>query len=89
MNEKKPAHAAPVVQHRVANHLLRPKEIALNVHHRKDCLTDLSVALTHPSRSLLPDTNLSAFLWARRLNSALSARLRESLAKQDSKLVHR
>ncbi|WP_069353883.1 hypothetical protein [Burkholderia cenocepacia] len=33
--------------------------------------------------------NLSAFLWARRLNSALSARLRESLAKQDSKLVHR
>ncbi|WP_208457158.1 hypothetical protein, partial [Burkholderia vietnamiensis] len=33
-------------------------------------------------------TNLSAFLWARRLNSALSARLRESLAKQDSKLVH-
>lgn len=37
--------------------------------------------------SALP--NLSAFLWARRLNSALSARLRESLAKQDSKLVHR
>lgn len=35
------------------------------------------------------DLNLSAFLWARRLNSALSARLRESLAKQDSKLVHR
>ncbi len=33
--------------------------------------------------------NLSAFLWARRLNNALSACLRESLAEQDSKLVHR
>ena len=33
--------------------------------------------------------NLSAFLWARRLNSALSARLHKSLAEQDSKLVHR
>nr|WP_305120469.1 hypothetical protein [Burkholderia cenocepacia] len=38
---------------------------------------------------VVPPENLSAFLWARRLNSALSARLRESLAKQDSKLVHR
>ncbi len=34
-------------------------------------------------------SNLSAFLWARRLNSALSARLHKSLAEQDSKLVHR
>lgn len=33
--------------------------------------------------------NLSAFLWARRLNNRLSTRLRESLAEQDSKLVHR
>ncbi|ONY76881.1 hypothetical protein A8F36_20385, partial [Burkholderia cenocepacia] len=33
--------------------------------------------------------NLSAFLWARRLNNRLSARLRKSLAEQDSKLVHR
>ncbi len=35
------------------------------------------------------DENLSAFLWARRLNNRLSTRLRESLAEQDSKLVHR
>ncbi|WP_325095360.1 hypothetical protein [Burkholderia contaminans] len=35
------------------------------------------------------DRNLSAFLWARRLNNRLSTRLRESLAEQDSKLVHR
>ena len=35
------------------------------------------------------DSNLSAFLWARRLNSALSARLHKSLSEQDSKLVHR
>ncbi len=33
--------------------------------------------------------NLSAFLWARRLKESLPARLRESVAKQDSKLVHR
>ena len=33
--------------------------------------------------------NLSAFLWARRLNNALSTRLHKSLAEQDSKLVHR
>ncbi|WP_226111333.1 hypothetical protein [Burkholderia cenocepacia] len=32
--------------------------------------------------------NLSAFLWARRLNSTLSTRLHKSLAEQDSKLVH-
>ncbi|WP_249190163.1 LysR family transcriptional regulator [Burkholderia cenocepacia] len=37
----------------------------------------------------LESTNLSAFLWARRLNNRLSTRLRESLAEQDSKLVHR
>ncbi|WP_175691507.1 hypothetical protein [Burkholderia anthina] len=33
--------------------------------------------------------NLSAFLWARRLNNRLSARQRKPLAEQDSKLVHR
>ncbi|CAM2184575.1 hypothetical protein BO443_50431 [Burkholderia orbicola] len=32
--------------------------------------------------------NLSAFLWARRLNSTLSTRLHKSLSEQDSKLVH-
>ncbi|WP_232442771.1 hypothetical protein, partial [Burkholderia ubonensis] len=32
--------------------------------------------------------NLSAFLWARRLNKSLATRLRESLTEQDSKLVH-
>jgi hypothetical protein len=36
-----------------------------------------------------PRENLSAFLWARRLSNGLSARLREPLAEQDSKLVHR
>ncbi|MBG0880876.1 type II toxin-antitoxin system RelE/ParE family toxin [Burkholderia cenocepacia] len=35
------------------------------------------------------ETNLSAFLWVRRLNNALSARLHKSLSEQDSKLVHR
>ncbi|MDP9627394.1 UNVERIFIED_ORG: hypothetical protein J2811_006877 [Burkholderia cepacia] len=35
------------------------------------------------------ERNMSAFLWARRLNNRLSACLRESLAEQDSKLVHR
>jgi len=44
---------------------------------------------TNEDLSGLPETNLSAFLWARRLNSALSARLHKSLAEQDSKLVHR
>jgi hypothetical protein len=34
-------------------------------------------------------SNLSAFLWARRLNNVLSTRLYKSLAEQDSKLVHR
>ncbi|MPV70627.1 hypothetical protein [Burkholderia sp. BE17] len=34
------------------------------------------------------DSNLSAFLWARRLNNALSTRLGESFTEQDSKLVH-
>ena len=33
-------------------------------------------------------TNLSAFLWARRLINELPARLRESIAIQDSKLAH-
>jgi hypothetical protein len=32
--------------------------------------------------------SLSACLWARRLIKELSARLRESMAKKDSKLVH-
>jgi hypothetical protein len=32
--------------------------------------------------------NLSAFLWARRLKGTLPARLRESVAKQDRKLVN-
>lgn len=32
--------------------------------------------------------NLSAFLWARRLNKSLAARLCESLAEQNGKLVH-
>ncbi|WP_306715471.1 type VI secretion system amidase immunity protein Tai4 [Burkholderia dolosa] len=36
-----------------------------------------------------PDVrNLSAFLWARRLNNALSTSLHKSLTEQDSKLVH-
>lgn len=34
-------------------------------------------------------TNLSAFLWARRLNNRLSTRLRKPFAEQNSKLVHR
>jgi hypothetical protein len=32
--------------------------------------------------------NLSAFLWARRLKESLAARLRKSIAKQISKLIH-
>ena len=32
--------------------------------------------------------SLSAFLWARRLKESLAARLRKSIAKQNSKLVH-
>ncbi|TDY37042.1 hypothetical protein BX592_1461, partial [Paraburkholderia rhizosphaerae] len=31
--------------------------------------------------------NLSAFLWVRRLKESLAARLRESIAKQNSKLI--
>gem|GEM_PF-4680973 len=42
-----------------------------------------------PKPRPLQETNLSAFVWARRLNNGLSACLRESFAKQDSKLVHR
>ncbi|WP_227792112.1 hypothetical protein [Burkholderia sp. BE17] len=39
-------------------------------------------------RLLTVHENLSAFLWARRLNNALSTRLGESFTEQDSKLVH-
>ncbi|MBN3530717.1 hypothetical protein JYB32_15285, partial [Burkholderia cenocepacia] len=34
-----------------------------------------------PLTETTPESNLSAFLWARRLNNRLSARLRKSLAE--------
>ncbi len=62
----------------------RPKaELVLSADERSQLM---SIAR---SRSISAALNLSAFLWARRLNNRLSARLRKPFAEQDSKLVHR
>jgi hypothetical protein len=48
----------------------------------------LSFAYFSLRRQRKVGASLSAFLWARRLKESLAARLRKSIAKQNSKLVH-
>ena len=53
---------------------------------RRNWARIIELALTLLAMTLI--LNLSAFLWARRLKESLPTRLRESVTKQNSKLVH-
>ncbi|WP_420883360.1 hypothetical protein [Burkholderia orbicola] len=67
----------------------RPVEVEVDSEVIELFAEDRPVDVEVDNESIELVANLSAFLWARRLNNRLSTRLRESLAEQDSKLVHR